>query len=563
MAQMESKLDIDNLPTLTQMLYHWEEEKPDETFLRQPFGDQWTTYTWKDSIVQIRKMANYLRGLELAPGSKIALISKNCAHWVLADQAITMAGHVSVPLYPTLTARQVNEILIHSESQVVFTGKLDDWGSMKEGIPDQIHGISLPLSIEKQFMSWDQIMDSTHPIEENNTPEVNDLVAILYTSGTTGTPKGVMLHHRNYQLAVRAVEKVIEVISKPHTLFSYLPLCHVGERVAVETAAIYSGGTISFVESLDTFVQNLQDTRPTIFFGVPRIWSKFQLGVLEKLSQKKLNLLLKIPLINTLIKAKIKKGLGLDRAEIIITTAAPCPKALLNWYEKIELPLLELYGMTENHGICTIMPVEKTKIGSVGKAYPGSKLIIDESTGEICMKADWVMAGYYKEPDLSVEVLRDGYLHTGDIGELDEEGYLFITGRLKDTFKTAKGKFVVPGPIEWGFALNNDIEQICVLGRNLPQPIALVVLSEIGLKKTPEQVFDSLSNTISEVIKDLVSYEKLKKAIIVREPWSIENGILTPTLKIKRNVLEKLYVDRLEEWYHHPETIIWEQIPTT
>lgn len=556
---MKSKLDIDHLPTLTEMLYHWEREKPNQVFLRQPLGDQWITYTWSQSVVQIRKMAAYLTNLQLTPGSKIALVSKNCAHWILADQAITMAGHVSVPLYPTLTAPQLNEILVHSEAKVLFTGKLDDWN----GMPKEIHKIALPLSTDEECLNWEAIMDSTDPLEHNYIPSAEDLVAILYTSGTTGTPKGVMLHHRNYQLAVRAVEKVIEVISKPHTLFSYLPLCHVGERVAVETAAIYSGGTISFVESLDTFVKNLQDTQPTIFFGVPRIWSKFQLGVLEKLSQQKLDILLKIPLINKLIRGKIKKGLGLTRAEIIITTAAPCPKALLEWYEKMGLPLLELYGMTENHGICTIMPSEKTKVGSVGKAYPDSELIIDEETGEICMKADWVMPGYYKESDLSAEVMRDGYLHTGDIGELDEEGFLFITGRLKDTFKTAKGKFIVPGPIEWGFALNNDIEQICVLGRNLPQPIALIVLSEIGMNKTPEQVLISLSHTISEVIKDLVSYEKLQKAVIVQEPWSIENGILTPTLKIKRNVLEKLYIDKLEDWYHLPETIIWEQIPVS
>ncbi|MEO9965245.1 MAG: AMP-binding protein [Reichenbachiella sp.] len=558
---MKSKLDIDNLPTLTEMLYYWEQKKPNDVFLKQPLGDQWITYTWSESIDQIRKMAAYLKQLGLAPGSNIALVSKNCAHWILADQAITMAGHVSVPLYPTLTATQLNEIIVHAEAKVIITGKLDDWDAMKSGVPDDVLGIALPLSTETNYVSWESVLENTKPIEENFVPASSDLVAILYTSGTTGTPKGVMLRHDNYRLAVRAIEKVIEVISKPHILFSYLPLCHVGERVAVETAAIYSGGTISFVESLDTFLKNLQDTRPTIFFGVPRIWSKFQLGVLGKLPQRRLNLLLKIPILSALIKKKIRRGLGLDRAEIVITTAAPCPKPLLNWYEKIGISLLELYGMTENHGVCTIMPSEKTKVGSVGKAYPGSDLIIDEDTGEIRMKADWVMSGYYKEPELSSEVVRDGYLHTGDIGELDDEGYLFITGRLKDTFKTAKGKFVVPGPIEWGFALNNDIEQICVLGRNLPQPIALVVLSEIGMNKSPEEVLESISTTISDVVKDLVSYEKLKKAIIVNEAWSIENGILTPTLKVKRNVLEKLYDEKLSDWYELPDTVIWERVP--
>lgn len=559
---MNERLDIDHLPTLTEMLYQWEQKKPDEIFLRQPSGGQWTTYTWAQSMDQIRRMANYLIELHLPPRSKIALVSKNCAHWILADQAITMAGHIVVPIYPTLTADQLNEILVHSESKVIITGKLDDWQAMKPGVPNSLIGITMPLSLDKEYTRWEDIMANTEPLKENYIPNREDLIAILYTSGTTGTPKGVLLSHDKYQQAVRAIEQVVEVISKPHTLLSYLPLCHVGERLAVETAAIYSGGTISFVDSIDTFVENLRDTRPTIFFGVPRIWSKFQQGVLEKVPQKKLNLLLRLPLINNWLKNKIKKGLGLDRAEIIITTAAPCPKPLLEWYEGIGLPLLELYGMTENHGVCTIMPPEKTKVGSVGKAYPGAELVIDEESGEIKMKADWVMSGYYKEPELSAQVLKNGYLHTGDIGEIDEDGFLFITGRLKDTFKTAKGKFVVPGPIEWGFALNNDVEQICVLGRNLPQPIALVVLSEIGLKKSPDQILTSLTRTISEIVEDLVSYEKLQKTIIVQEPWSVENGILTPTMKIKRNILEKRYVHQLEEWYERPDTVIWEQQST-
>ncbi|MDW3212276.1 MAG: AMP-binding protein [Reichenbachiella sp.] len=559
---MNEKLDIDNLPTLTEMLYHWEQVKPDEVFLRQPTGDQWTTYTWAESIDQIRRMANYLIELNLPLLSKIAIVSKNCAHWILADQAITMAGHVSVPLYPNLTADQLNEILIHSESKVLFTGKLEDWDTMKDGVPKDMHGIALPLSTETAYEKWDEIMERTPPLKENPIPKSEDMVAILYTSGTTGTPKGVMLHHNNYKLAVRAVQKVLSVIDKPHRFFSYLPLCHVAERGVVETCGIYSGGSISFVESLDTFVQNLQDTQPTIFFGVPRIWTKFQHGVLAKISQKKLDFLLRVPLLSGLIKNKIKKGLGLSQAEILVTAAAPCPRSLHEWYQKMDLSLLELYGMTENHGICTIIPLDAMQMGSVGTAYPDMDIRIDADTGEILMKADWVMSGYFKEPELSAQVLADDYLHTGDMGELDAKGYLTITGRIKDTFKTAKGKFVVPGPIEWGFALNTDVEQICVLGRSLPQPIALIVLSEIGLSKSQEDVLHGLKETISQVVQNLVDYEKIKKAIIVKEPWSIENGILTPTMKIKRNVLEHRYTEKLEEWYSHPETIIWEQMST-
>lgn len=546
------------IPTAIEMFYHWERTKPNDIYMRQPFGDEWKDYTWAECGDQVRRTSSYIRSLDLPEKSKIALVSKNYTHWIIADLAIIMSGHITVPFYPNLTSNQLNQVLTHSESKVIFTGKLDDWKGMKSGVPADVQGIAMPMSEEKDYISWDEIQKNNEPYTKDYSPDKEDLVSILYTSGTTGSPKGVMLKHNSYIKALIAVSSLVDVLSTPQRYFSFLPLNHVAEKNVVEHSSLYNGGVIHFAESLETFAKNLQETSPTIFFAVPRIWTKFQLGVLSKLPQKKLDLLLKIPILNNNIKRKIRKALGLNDAHTVLTAAAPCPEVLHRWYEKLGLKLQELYGMTENNGACTVMAKDNMKLGTVGQKYPGSEIKIDKDSNEILMKADWVMHGYYKEPEMTEEILKDGYLHTGDMGEIDEDGMLKITGRVKDTFKTAKGEYIVPGPIEWGFALNNNVEQVCLLGRNLAQPVALIVLSELGVKKVKERLVRSLTATVESINKELVDYEKIKKLIITKEDWSIENGILTPTLKVKRNVLEQMYVDKLEAWYDHEDHLIWE-----
>jgi len=245
-------------------------------------------------------------------------------------------------------------------------------------------------------------------------------------------------------------------------------------------------------------------------------------------------------------------------AKYVITAAAPCPESLHKWYSDLGIDLLELYGMTENGGLCTIMRKTEKKMGTVGKTYPGAEIQIDKETNEVLMKADWIMPGYYKDPEKTAEVIKDGYLHTGDMGSIDDEGFLSITGRVKDTFKTAKGEYVVPGPIEWGFTLNTNVEQICVIGRNLAQPVAMIVLSELGLNLDRSEAENSIQESVAQINKSVTRHERVAKSIIMKEAWSTENGILTPTLKVKRNVLEERYQEKLENWYDKEESIIWE-----
>ncbi len=550
-----------DLKTLIGYFYEWESKTPHQVFLRQPKAGKHQEYTWNKAGEQARRIANALKAMNLPKKANIGIVGKNTAHWIMSDLAIMMGGYVSVPFYATLDAEKLNEVLVHSECKVLFVGDMDDWNGMKDGIPHDVKVITFPESPAEagKFLKWDDLITQYEPMAGEPEPELDDLLTIIYTSGTTGTPKGVMHRHYNFSYVLNATQHVSKLEENNNRFLSFLPLCHVAERIAVESACLFKGGSISFVESLDTFAQNLADTQPTHFFAVPRLWTKFKMGILNKMPESKLNLYLKIPILSGMVKRKIKKSLGLAQARIILTGAAPMPSSLLDWYKKLGIIIQEAYGMTENVGVCTSMRMDNIKKGTVGQTYPNCSLRIEPNTKEVLMRADWVMNGYFKDEEKTNETVKDGWLHTGDMGEIDSEGFLKITGRVKDQFKGAKGEFIVPAPIENGFAANNYVEQVCLVGRGLPQPVALVVLSEDGQKEDKKHISESLEETRKSINTRLVSHEKVQKIILVKEPWSIENSMLTPTLKIKRNVLEDVYGQRLEDWYETKENVIFEK----
>ena len=560
---METYRDT-HLKSILDYFYEWEEKKPDAVFLRQPFGDTWKNITWKEAGIEARKMAAALQGIGLKPGDHIGIVSKNCYHWILADLAIMMGGFVSVPFYPTLNATQLQQVLELSHSKALFVGKLDDWPSMRAGVPEQVQIIAFPHyegnSQIEEGLKWEGLLSAYNPIQGSPRRDLDDLFSILYTSGTTGVPKGVMLDFFAPSALMeneRRYDRLKLFSGDEHRFFSYLPLCHIAERLIVEGAALLTGGEISFAESLESFAKNLQQTRPTLFLGVPRIWNKFQQAILSRMPQQRLSLLLKIPFVSGLIKRKIQGGLGLDKARILLTGAAPMPDATKDWFATLDIHLQEVYGMTESCGGATLMPRDGIKPGVVGKPLPNVEIGIVPETGEVTIKLPWVMRGYYNEPEKTIETLRDGVLYTGDQGELDEEGYLKITGRISDTFKSAKGKFIVPGPIEWSFAKNQYIEQVCVAGLGIPQPIALVVLSELGKEEQVEKLRQSLQETLEHINGQLPNYEQLKAIVVIQTPWSVENGLLTPTMKIKRHELNKRYQHLFNEWYSKGEQLVW------
>ena len=383
---------------------HWEKEIPNEIFLRQPFNGEWRTWTWAAAGQECRKMAQALQSMDIFPGDHVAILSKNCAHWMMADVAIMMAGCVSVPIYPTLTATSIKPILQHSDAKAIIIGKLDDYEHQKEGIPENIISISVEAYAKNTGITWENSISKQIPITEIYQWKQADILTIIYTSGTTGNPKGVM----HTVSAVDAVLQVVTVQLKLPTrvqLFSYLPLSHIAERLAVEMNAIYNGCTISFAESLDSFAKNLADTQPHCFVGVPRIWAKFREGVLKKMPQKKLDLLLQIPLLNTVVKKSIRKKLGLSRASTILCGAAPIGIELLVWFKKLGVNILVVFGMTEDCVYNHLETQEIFRLGSVGKALPGLQSKIT-AEGEICVKSKGNMKGYYKEPALTTSSCR-------------------------------------------------------------------------------------------------------------------------------------------------------------
>jgi len=553
---------IKELKTMVENFYHWEANTPNNIYLSQPVGDEYIDFTFKETGNQARKMAAALKAMNLPEKSHIGIVSKNCAHWIISDLAITMAGHISVPFYATLVAEQLNQVLVHSECKVLFVGKLDNWASMKDGVPASVKCIAYPSFYEgcptQEMDNWQDITNAHEPLQENIEPQNEDIATIIYTSGTTGVPKGVMLTFEATISAITYTKDEVMLNTEDARFFSYLPLCHIAERNIVESASMATGGRVFFVDTMESFSKNLQIAMPTHFLAVPRIWTKFQQGILAKMPQSRLDLLLKIPFIKAVIKGKIQKGLGLANAKVILTGAAPMPSALLDWYKKLGINIREAYGMSENVGAHTMMPTNAIKSGTVGKPYEKVITRIDPDTGEIQMKAPWNTLGYYKEPILTEGLFKDGYLCTGDMGEIDSEGYLKITGRVKDMFKSAKGEYIVPAPIENMLAVNPILEQVCVVGAGLAQPIALIVLSEIGKNMERQSVIDSLEMTIKRVNPNFKSYEALMKVIVVKDVWSVENNLLTPTMKIKRNIVEKLYHDKIQQWAELDEKVVFE-----
>jgi len=546
-------------------LYYWAEQIPDNVYLTQPYPDGTVEdITWKQAADQVSRMAAHLRSLELPEPGNIAILGKNSAHWILADLAIWAAGHVSVPLYPTLTGEAAAYILEHSESKLLFLGKLDGttdgWNDIKSHIPSNLPVISLPMSPLSDCPGWREIIAETLPVIPG-MPDPDALATIAYTSGSTGRPKGVM-HNFRAMISVADGLQQVFTVSADDRMLSYLPLAHVAERAAVETQSLYFGFHVYFADTLDTFQQDLQRARPTLFFSVPRLWMKFYLGVNAKLPPKKQKLLFSIPFIGSMVKKKVLRQLGLDHCRAALTGAAPLSEEIITWYRNLGLELLEVYGMTENFGYSHASRPEQARTGYVGVASPGVEHRIGDG-GELQVKSPGMMLGYYRNEEKTREdVTGDGFLKTGDMGEINADGYLRITGRVKDLFKTSKGKYVVPVPIENRFN-HPSVEVVCVAGANQPQPCLMLLLSEevregLATGMNRDELEQELSDELDAVNEGCEAHEKIEFVVLVKEPWTMENGMLTPTMKIKRNVIEDVYNRKMDKWFEQKRKVIWE-----
>jgi long-chain acyl-CoA synthetase len=548
---------------LLQRVYGHEKNRADALYMTQPMGDdRLERFSWARTMDEARRMAAYLRAQNFPPRSQIALVSKNCAHFLMTDLAIWMAGHVSVALYPTLNAETVKYILEHSESKMLFVGKLDEWDEMKAGVPEGMPLVSYPLSPKNDYPTWNKIIKEHEPIEDSPTPKGDDMALIIYTSGSTGRPKGVMHSFHGISVATNGIIDALGITSEDRML-SYLPLAHAFERWLVGSVSLAAGFEVFFAESLDTFVADLRRASPTLFISVPRLWLKFQHGVFKKMPPDRLRLLLKIPIVSGIIRKKVLTGLGLQHVRFAGSGSAPIPGELISWYRDLGLELLEGYGMSENFSYSHISMPGRTRVGYVGETYPGVDCKIS-AEGEILVKSPANMMGYFKEPEMSTESFdADGYLKTGDRGELDDQGRLKITGRVKELFKTSKGKYIAPVPIENLINSDRHIELCCVSGSGQPQPYAVVQLAEdlraqLDAGGDKAEVESALKSLLAKVNGEVEQYEQLDFIAVAKKTWSIEDGFLTPTMKIKRARIEEEYNPQLESWYGARKKVVWE-----
>ncbi len=544
--------------TLLDCLAHWARVQPGAIYLTQPLaGGAVVDYTWNQVQDQVRRMAAHLQSLALPPRSHIALLGKNSAHWVMADLAIWMAGHITVPLYPTLNADTARYILDHSEARLLIVGKMDDlWPIVAPGIPSELPRIALPLAPDIGAPQWEEIIARTAPTQEPAPRTPDELATIIYTSGSTGRPKGVMISFGGMVRAAQGVEPVFRATPADRML-SYLPLAHAAERAIVETGSLYSGFRVYFAWSLPTFVEDLRRARPTVFFSVPRLWTKFYTSICEKLPLPRQKLLFALPIVSGIVKKKILTQLGLQHVRMALTGSAPLAPSLMAWYRNLGLDLLEGYAMSENFAYSHGNRPGDAKIGTVGATYPGAECRIADN-GEVLVKSPCTMMGYYKAPELTAEVLgSDDFLKTGDRGEIDAAGRLTITGRVKDLFKTSKGKYVAPVPIENRLGNHPMIEAVCVTGPSQPQPFALVMLAHQAIDTEKQALTPQLEALLGEVNATLEDHEHLDYLVVVAEQWTMENGFLTPTMKIRRNIIEEQYLSRAEGWQCQKRAVVW------
>ena len=539
----------------------------DQIYLTQPVGGgQVKDYTWRQVMDESRRMAAHLKAQNLAPGARIAILSKNCAHFIMAELAIWLAGGTTVAIFPTETADTVRYVLDHSEASLLFVGKLDTFDQQLPGIPDSLPRIAFPLAPKNSYEGWDAVVARTQPLQGKVTRAGTDIGILMYTSGSTGQPKGVMHSFERITAAAEGISQDTKSrigADVKNRMLSYLPLAHVFERAWVESASLVDGNThLFFAESLDTFVQDLNRAKPVTFISVPRLWLKFQQGVFAKMPPKKLDRLLSIPILGKIVGRKVLKGLGLDHALLAGSGSAPIPAELIAWYRRLGLNLIEGYAMTEDFAYSHNSTEKVNAPGCVGVPLKGVQVRISEE-GEVLIKSPGQFVGYYKRPDLDAEVFtEDGFFRTGDKGERRADGLLRLTGRVKELFKTSKGKYVAPAPIENRINACPLIELSMVSGVGQPSAYAMVVLAETvrPTVKDPAvkaQITADLTQLLKDVNAELPDYEKLQMLVIAPEPWSIENGFLTPTMKIRRNRIEAAVEPQLDRWYSGKGTVQW------
>ena len=561
--------------------------RPTAVAYQAKVNGRWQATTWGAFVDQVRTAARALMALGFARGGTVAILGFNRPEWVILDHAAMLAGGAPAGIYTTSSPEEVQYIVHHSEALVVLVedaAQLAKVKAKRDEMPLCKHIVMMrgATATGGDVLTWDDFLakaDGTTDAQLDEriaTIEQNDLATLIYTSGTTGPPKGVMLSHENLAWTARTLITIGSGTDADVSL-SYLPLSHIAEQMATVLMPASTGSVVYFAESIEKVADNLKDCRPTVFFGVPRIWEKFHAVLSGKLSEvtgAKAKLIawarnvcanvnahrdrgaplptllaLQYRLANKLVIDKLKTALGFDRARSLISGAAPIAPDVLEFFSSIDLPIREIYGQSEDTGPTSFNLPGKTKIGSVGPSLPGLECKIAED-GEILIKGPNVFLGYYKEPEATAESLKDGWLCSGDLGAFDKEGFLSITGRKKEIIITAGGKNIAPKNIEAAIKQSPIVGEAVVIGDRRKFLTALVTLSDAAAKAGDQaQIRSTIQAQIDLVNQTLARVEQVKKFAILPRPFGIDSGELTPTMKIKRKVVAQMYAREIEAMY--------------
>ncbi len=539
--------------------YFWEKHDPSSVFLTQPISGIARDWTWAQTMSEARRMASYLQSQNWPPGSRIIILSRNCAWWIMADLAVWMAGHTSAPLYTSMSLQSVEHAMQHADPVACFIGPTDNAELASIAGDASLTYIRFPNAPNVQAKDWEDIIRAEKPLAGFPQRKPDDVATIIYTSGTTGIPKGVMHGFMAFPYFAKGVFEAVG--DTRERCLSYLPLAHIAERALVETSGLYFGWHLFFCEGIPTFLADLQRAKATVFFSVPRLYTKLQQQVLEKIPQSKLEGLLHFPVVSTLTKMKVLGRLGLGHVHLATSGSAALPPELQTWYRNLGLALVEGYGTTET-GITHTPPGGRFKPGYVGQSVPGVETKLDENK-QVLLKSPMNALGYFKDSEATKALFTsDGFVRTGDIGEIDSEGWLKIRGRLKEQFKTTKGKFVTPSSIEMKLSTNSAVDNCVVMGAGLDAPYAVIVLSPSAraMLRDPEgkrSVEQSLDTALTAINAQMEHYEQLRFLALVNCNWTLEQGFLTPTMKLKRHALEVHYQPLVSGWLAQNKSIVW------
>ena len=528
--------------TLTEQARHWASTQPDQIWMRDLVESSSVDYPWGATVAEIDRVAAWLESA-FGQGERMALLSKNRAHWIMADLAVINSGNVAVPLFTTHAQATAEYILSFTEAKVLFLGETENWSSVKTVLPEGCLLVTLPgVACDLPHKKWEELVADAPSEQSKYEPHPDDIISLVFTSGTTGLPKGVIQTHATNLIPMRRCQYLFTQREQPRW-FSYLPLSHIAERQIVEFSSVNTGGEIWFNESLETLARDLPRCRPHIFFGPPRVWEQLRQSVTAKFGGAEA---LAQALANDPagVQTLVTTALGLDQVEYCLTAAAPTPPPLIQWWDDVGVRLCEGFGQTEAMGLIITDPADR-RIGSIGKPAGEVEVKIGDND-EMLIKAEGCTPGYYNRPEKTAELWQDGWLHTGDKVRIDQDGFIFITGRVKDYFKTIQGKFVAPPPIEGLFAENPHSEQQCLLGRGYSKTVMITVLNEPARQLPKEEIEAAAVATVESINAQIEKHARIGAVIFSQKPWTIENEILTPTMKIRREQIENKFGEKAE-----------------